>query len=415
MTTTVTTRNLQIDGGRLWSSLMEMARIGATDKGGVCRLTLSAEDREARDLFRRWCEAVGCTVTVDPVGNMFARRPGRDPALAPVGTGSHIDSQPTGGKFDGAYGVLAGLEVLRTLHDHGVETEAPVEVVVWTNEEGARFAPAMVGSGVFAGVFELDEALAKTDVDGVTMGDALREIEYAGDAPLGHPFTAFFEAHIEQGPILEAEGRQIGIVTGVQGMRWYDVRVVGDEVHAGPTPMERRRDPVGGVAEILARVYALAMDRPPHGRATVANIRSTPESRNTVPGQVELSVDLRHPDPSALAEMDAGLRAAVEEICQTRGLEGEVGDVWHSPPVAFDEGCVGAVRKGAEILDYEAMEVVSGAGHDSVYISRLAPTGMVFIPCKDGISHNESESATAEDVAAGANVLLHAILDRAGA
>ncbi len=411
----MTARNLQIDGERLWSSLMEMARIGATDKGGVCRLTLSAEDREARDLFRRWCEAVGCTVTVDRIGNMFARRPGRDPSLAPVGTGSHIDSQPTGGKFDGAYGVLAGLEVLRTLHDHEVQTEAPVEVVVWTNEEGARFAPAMVGSGVFAGVFDLDEALAKTDVDGVTMGEALRSIDYSGDAPLGHPFGAFFEAHIEQGPILEAEGRQIGIVTGVQGIRWYDVRIAGDEVHAGPTPMERRRDPVGGVAEALARIHGLATSRPPHGRATVAIIHSVPESRNTVPGSVAFSVDLRHPDADVLAEMDAGLRAAVEESCAARGLDGEVSDVWHSPPTAFDPGCVGAVRKGAELMGYGAMDVVSGAGHDSVYISRQAPTGMVFIPCKDGISHNESESAAAEDVAAGANVLLHAILDRAGA
>jgi N-carbamoyl-L-amino-acid hydrolase len=408
-------RNRQIDAARLWSSLMEMARIGATDNGGVCRLSLSDEDRQSRDLFRAWCEAVGCKVRVDSVGNMFARRPGRDPDLPPVGTGSHLDSQPTGGKFDGAYGVLAGLEVLRTLHEHGVETEAPVEVAVWTNEEGARFAPAMVGSGVFAGVFDLEAALATADSAGKTMGAELERIGYAGDAPLGHAYGAFFEAHIEQGPVLESARRQIGVVTGVQGMRWYDVRIAGDEVHAGPTPMDRRRDPVGGSAEVFARIHALAVERAPHGRATVANIHSSPESRNTVPGTVAFSVDLRHPDAAELAAMDTGLREVVAGTCRARGLEGAVQDVWHSPPVVFDEACVDAVRKGAELMGYDAMDAVSGAGHDAVHVSRLAPTGMVFIPCQDGISHNEAESVTAEDAAAGANVLLHAILERAGA
>jgi len=408
------TKNLRIDGERLWRSLMEMARIGATPKGGVCRLALSETDREGRDLFVQWCEEAGLRVSVDQMGNVFARRAGRDESRAPVGTGSHLDSQPTGGKFDGVYGVLAGLEVVRTLNDHGIETDAPLELVVWTNEEGARFAPAMMGSGVFAGVFPLEEIWTTADRDGTTVAQALESIDYMGEEPAGtRRFGAFFEAHIEQGPILEAERKPIGVVTGVQGIRWYDVVLLGEEAHAGPTPMERRRDPLVGAAELLARIYSLANARQPHARATVGELASEPASRNTVPGRVRFSVDLRHPDPEQLAAMDAELKRAAAEVADAHRLEHEVVDVWESAPVAFDEDCVDAVRRGAELMGYEAMEVVSGAGHDSVYVSRTAPTAMVFIPCKDGISHNEIESATAEDVEAGANVLLHAVLERA--
>ncbi|MCP5151071.1 MAG: Zn-dependent hydrolase [Ectothiorhodospiraceae bacterium] len=410
----MSTRNLRVDGDRLWASLMEMARIGATEKGGVCRVALTDLDRQGRDLFRRWCEEAGCTVRVDPMGNMFARRPGRDPSRDPVGTGSHLDSQPTGGKFDGVYGVLAGLEVVRTLNDRGIETEAPVELCVWTNEEGARFPPAMVGSGVFAGVFSLDYGHSRADHDGKTQGEELARIGYLGDAPLGHAFGAYFEAHIEQGPILENAGKTIGIVTGAQGTRWYDVILTGAESHAGPTPMELRRDAMAGAGEILAALYRIALDRPPHGRATVGEFRLHPGSRNTVPGRIEFSVDLRHPDGPTLESMDADLKALVARVAAARGLEHEVVDIWLSPPVAFDAGCVDAVRKGAAALGHEAMEVVSGAGHDSVYLSRVAPTGMVFIPCEGGISHNEVENATPADVTAGCDVLLHAMLDRAG-
>jgi N-carbamoyl-L-amino-acid hydrolase len=393
---------------------MEMARIGATEKGGVCRLTLTELDKQGRDLFARWCRDAGCTVSVDKMGNMFARRPGRDQSLPPVGTGSHLDTQPTGGKFDGVYGVLAGLEVLRTLQDHEVETEAPIEVSVWTNEEGARFTPAMVGSGVYAGEFDLEESWAQCDGDGVSLGEALDIIGYKGEqTPGSHRFGAFFEAHIEQGPVLETAGKTIGIVTAVQGMRWYDVTLTGDEVHAGPTPMDRRHDPIVALAELLPRVYRLALDRAPNGRATVANFHTEPESRNTVPGVCRFSVDLRHPDGDELEAMDAGLKAAAAQVAEAHGLGHSVADVWNSPPIAFDAGCVDAVRKGAGIMNYSAMEVVSGAGHDAVYISRTAPTGMIFIPCEDGISHNESENATAGDCAAGANVLLHAMLDHA--
>ncbi len=408
-------RNLTVDGERLWRSLEEMARIGATEKGGVCRLALTDLDRESRDLFVRWCEEAGCSVRVDPMGNVFARRPGRDPELPPVATGSHLDTQPTGGRFDGVYGVLAGLEVIRTLNDHAVETEAPVEVVVWTNEEGSRFAPAMVGSGVFAGAFDLEYGHSRADHDGKTLGGELERIGYKGDAPLGSAFGAFFETHIEQGPILEAAGRTIGVVTGVQGIRWYDVTLTGAECHAGPTPMERRRDALAAAGTLLPRIYDLAHHNAPHGRATVGEFRIHPGSRNTVPGRVELTVDLRHPDADVLERMHVDLGTACQAVASDTGVDVDLDAIWYSPPVVFDAACVEAVRRGAKTLDYPHMDAISGAGHDAVYVSRVAPTAMVFIPCEEGISHNESENATREDVTAGANVLLHAMLEKASA
>ncbi len=408
-------RNLTVDGDRLWASLMEMARIGATDRGGVCRLALTDLDRQSRDLFVRWCEEAGCSLRVDPMGNVFARREGRDPSLPPVGTGSHLDTQPTGGRFDGVYGVLAGLEVIRTLNDHGIQTRAPVEVVVWTNEEGSRFAPAMVGSGVFAGAFDLEYGHSRADHDGKTLGEELERIGYKGDAPLGSPFGAFFETHIEQGPILEAAQRTIGVVTGVQGIRWYDVTLTGAECHAGPTPMDRRRDALAAAGALLPRIYGLAHGRPPHGRATVGEFRIHPGSRNTVPGRVELTVDLRHPDATVLDAMHRALGEACEAVAAESGVAVALDAIWYSPPVAFDAQCVEAVRRGARAMAYPHMDAVSGAGHDSVYVSRVAPTAMVFIPCEDGISHNETENAAPEHVTAGANVLLHAMLERAGA
>ncbi|MEE9160093.1 MAG: Zn-dependent hydrolase [Gammaproteobacteria bacterium] len=406
---------LSVNGARLWESLMEMAAFGATPKGGVCRLALSEVDKHARDLFRQWCYEAGCEVTVDQMGNMFARRAGKDDKLPPVGMGSHLDSQPTGGKFDGAYGVLAALEVVRALNDCDIETRAPVEIAVWTNEEGARFAPAMVGSGVFAGAFALDHAWGQKDIDGISISEALDQIGYKGDEQVGsHAFSAFFEAHIEQGPILEAEKKTIGIVKGVQGMRWYDADLIGEEAHAGPTPMESRKDTLAAAAELLPQLYALATDRPPFGRVTIGKFSSFPPgSRNTVPGRSQFSVDLRHPDADELAAMDAEFKAATRMVAESRGLQWSVTDVWESAPVSFHPDCVEAVRRGAEAMGYSAMEIVSGAGHDSVYISRVAPTGMVFVPCEGGISHSEVENATPPDLEAGANVLLHAILDRA--
>ena len=406
-------RNLTINGERLWQSLEIMARIGATQKGGVCRLALTDLDRESRDLFVRWCEEAGCSVRVDPMGNIFARRAGSRPSLAAVATGSHLDTQPTGGRFDGVFGVLAGLEVIRTLNDHDVHTEAPVEVVVWTNEEGARFAPAMVGSGVFAGAFDLAYGHSREDHDGTRLGDELQRIGYLGDAPLGGEFGAFFEAHIEQGPILEAARRTIGVVSGVQGIRWYDIVLSGAECHAGPTPMDRRQDALAAAASLLNRIYALAHDNPPHGRATVGEFRIMPGSRNTVPGRVELTVDLRHPDARILSSMHEGLSAACELVAAETSVGVALDAIWYSPPVEFDPACVQAVRKGAELLGYSHMDVVSGAGHDAVYVSGASPTAMVFIPCENGISHNEIENATPQDIEAGANVLLLAMLDKA--
>ncbi len=406
---------LRIDGERLWSRLMEMAGHGATAKGGVCRLTGSDEDKAGRDLFVEWCEAAGCQVTVDKIGNIFARRPGRDDSAGAVMAGSHLDSQPTGGRFDGVYGVLAALEVVETLNDHGVETEAPVEIAAWTNEEGARFAPAMLGSGVFAGVFELEPTLAIEDKEGKSLGDELARIGYAGAAaPGGRPIKAAFEVHIEQGPILEREGKTIGVVQGVQGMRWYDLVIEGQEAHAGPTPMEGRRDPFQGLMQILPDIYAIANERAPWGRATCGDIAALPGSRNTVPGRLVTAVDLRHPDQDTLVEMDRDLQASVARHCAELGLTGRVECIWDSPAVAFDPACIAAVRAGVAATGYTAMDIVSGAGHDSVYLSRIAPVGMIFVPCEGGLSHNEAENATPEDIAAGCDVLLHAVLAQAG-
>ncbi len=408
--------NIRINGDRLWQSLMRLAEIGATEKGGVCRLALTDLDREARDLFVRWCKDAGCSVTIDKMGNIFARRAGRDDSLPPVMTGSHIDTQPTGGKFDGAYGVLAGLEVIRTLNDHGTETQAPVEVVVWTNEEGSRFAPAMVASGVFGGAFDLDYALSRADTDGKTMGEELKRIGYFGDQEVGkRKVGAFFEAHIEQGPILEAEKKQIGVVQGVQGIRWYEAVVTGQEAHAGPTPMKRRKDALVGASCMVGHVNRIGLENQPYACATVGMMQVSPNSRNTIPGRVFFTVDFRHPDEAVLNQMDAALRKACEAEAQAIGLALDLKEIWYSPPVKFARECVGAVEAAAKSLGYANMPIISGAGHDAVYLSRVAPTAMVFVPCEDGISHNEIENATKDDVAAGCDVLLRAMIERANA
>ena len=404
-----------IDGERLWSSLMEMARFGATPKGGVCRLALTDEDKAARDLFSRWCAEAGCTVTVDRMGNVFARRSGRDDTLAPVVMGSHLDSQPTGGKFDGAYGVLAGLEVIRTLNDHAIETEAPIEVVSWTNEEGSRFQPPMVGSGVFAGAFDLDESLAAKDLEGNTLGGELARIGYAGSAEVGgRPVAAYFEPHIEQGPILEAEEKVIGVVTGAQGQRWYEVTVTGQEAHAGPPPMHVRRDALVGAARMIGEVRRIGVDHAPDGRSTVGFVTVYPNSRNVVPGSVFFSVDMRHPDDGALAAMGEALREACTAVARDDGLEVKLEEILYFPAQPFDEDCVLAVREGTKTLGYAHRDIISGAGHDAVYLARAAPTGMIFVPCEDGISHAEIEYAKPEDLEAGCNVLLYAVMERAG-
>jgi N-carbamoyl-L-amino-acid hydrolase len=409
---------LRVDGERLWDSLMTMAEIGATAHGGVNRQTLTDDDRRGRDLFREWCEAAGLSVSIDRMGSMFCRRAGRDDGRPPVLLGSHLDSQPTGGKFDGALGVLAALEVVRTLNDHGIATQAPLEVVNWTNEEGCRFPPAMIASGVFAGVFDLEYGLSRKDHAGRTIGEELRRIGYAGERAVGgRAIGALFELHIEQGPILEAEGLRIGVVTGGQGARWYDCEVVGAETHAGPAPMEVRRDALRAAAGMLEEIYEVAHRHAPQGRATIGEFQAYPGSRNTVPGRVRFTVDLRHPDGATMDAMDYALRETFERARSRHAgrIDFSCEQIWYAPPVAFDAACIAAVRDAALGLGLAAREIVSGAGHDAVYMARVVPTAMIFVPCKDGVSHNEAEYASPEACADGANVLLHAVLARAGA
>ena len=408
-------QNLNVNADRLWESLMEMAKIGATKKGGCARLALTDLDREGRRLFIRWCEEAGCTVSVDQVGNIFARRPGRNNELPPVGTGSHLDTQPTGGKFDGVFGVLSGLEVLRSLNDHGIETEAPIEVSVWTNEEGSRFAPAMMGSGVVAGRLDLQTVLDTTDIDGLRFGDELKRIGFAGDvAAKPRSYAAFIEAHIEQGPYLENEEKMIGIVTKGQGQRWYNAVITGSEAHAGTTPMHLRKDALAATARLISAVRDIARNTQPHACGTVGFIENYPNSRNTIPGSVKIGIDLRHPEDKKLSGMDSDLRTIVARIEEEEGVSIALDNYWHYAPVHFDPACVDAVRKGAEAHGYAAMDIFAGAGHDACYVNDYAPAGMIFTPCLNGISHNEIESTTREECEAGCNVLLHAMVNLAG-
>jgi len=404
-------QNLKIDGERLWGELMETAAIGATAKGGICRLTLSDLDRQVRDWFKARAEKLGCTVTVDDMGAMFARRPGQA-NVPPIAFGSHLDTQPTGGKFDGVLGVLGALETLRTLVEAGYETFAPVEVVNWTNEEGARFSPAMTSSGVFAGAFDRAWAVSRQDRSGETFGAALEKIGYRGAQKCDeHPLSAFFELHIEQGPILEAEGKDIGIVTGVQGMRWYEAGVVGQDAHTGATPMLLRKNALLGAARLVERIDAIARANPPLAVGTVGSLEVKPNSPNVVPGEVRFTVDFRHPETAVLEAMERALLAAVPEICEALRLDGSVTKIWDQPPVAFDPRCIAAVREAAAQSGFSSREIVSGAGHDAAYVARVAPTAMIFVPCRDGVSHNEAEFSSKEQCAAGAQVLLQAVLN----
>lgn len=411
------TANLRIDGARLWSTLTETAQFGAIpgpapDRPGMCRLTLSDEDVAMRNWFTHACQAIGMTVTSDKIGSMFARLPGSDPDLPPIAIGSHLDTQPTGGRFDGILGVLAGLEVARTLHDAGHVTRHPIEVINWTNEEGARFAPAMVASGVFAGEFTLEYALGQKDRDGVTMGEALKKSGFAGDEePGAHPLAAHFELHIEQGPVLEAEALEIGIVSGVQGIRWYDAVVKGVTCHAGTTPMALRRDALHAAARLAIAVDDIGRSDPGASLATIGLFQAYPGSRNTAPGEVRLTIDLRHPVVPGLDGMEAALRQAIAALETQLGVTITLDPIWSSPPVSFDAGVIDAIGAATRRLGYTHRPMLSGAGHDSVYTARVAPTGMIFIPCENGLSHNVAENITPDQAERGANVLLQAVLD----
>jgi len=405
--------SIRADENRLWTSLMEMGRIGATPGGGVGRIALTELDKQARDLFVGWCEESGCTVRVDPMGNIFARRAGSDAELAPIMTGSHLDTQPLGGKFDGIYGVLAGLEAVRAMNDARITTRAPIEVVVWTDEEGVRFS-GMLASGVFSGVYTLEEALARTDSDGVTMAAALEAIGYAGSAPIGgNPPQAFFEAHIEQGPILEAEGKTVGVVMGAQGQRCFQVTVTGEEGHAGTLPMTLRRDALLGAARMVVAVNGIAFAHEPHPVITVGSIDARPNSPNTISGQTRFSIDSRHPDDAVLATVEQQMRASCAAVAKEAELELSFELVSERASVSFDEGCVESIRHAAEQLAIPHRDMYSGAGHDACNLALAAPTGMIFVPCERGISHNEQENAKPGDLADGCSVLTHVLMGRA--
>lgn len=402
---------LRIDADRYWRSLMEMAQIGATPKGGCDRQALTDADKEARDLFRHWCEAAGMTVVVDAMGNMRARREGKRPELPPVVVGSHLDTQPAGGKFDGVAGVLAGLEIVRALNDAGVVTDHPIMVVNWTNEEGCRFAPAMLASGVFAGAFTQDFAYGRTDREGRRFGDELERIGYKGSLPCtAEPWKCHLELHIEQGPVLEAEGKIIGVVTGAQGINWYDLTIIGRRSHAGSTPMDRRKDALVAASRIVDGLERLARAFAPHAVATVGVLEVLQASRNVVPGEVRLTIDLRHPHADSLAELDRRCAALVSEVCGQNGLSFRFERIWSFPPVAFDPGCIAAIRDAAIAEGLPWREMISGPGHDSCYTARVVPTAMVFVPCRDGLSHHEEEWAEPEHLTAGCQVLLRAVL-----
>ena len=404
----------RINGERLWSSLMALARIGATAKGGVRRITLTETDREGRDLFVRWAGEAGLKVSTDAIGNIFARRAGSDAAAAPVMIGSHLDSQPSGGKFDGAYGVMAGLEVVRTLNDRGIRTRAPVEVASWTNEEGSRFVPTCMGSGVFAGVYAIEKVLREKDVDGITVGEALKKIGYAGQ-PRSHPVGAYFEAHIEQGPVLEDSKTTIGVVQGALGQRWFDVMITGQDAHAGPTPMELRKDALLAAAELTLEVNRIATTFPDYARGTVGHLQVKPNSRNVIPGEVRMTVDLRNARDATLSSMAEALFGKAREIERTRRVAIDLKEVVYFPPSEFAAELVSSIREASKALGLSHRDIVSGAAHDAVYLARVAPTAMIFVPCEGGISHNEIENAKPEDLAAGCDVLLRAVLASAGA
>lgn len=392
---------------------METAKFGGTAGGGVCRLTLTDSDRQVRDWFIKACEETGCSVTVDEMGNIFALRPGKNNALPPIALGSHLDTQPSGGKFDGIVGVLAGLEIFRALTEANFTTDSPLELINWTNEEGSRFAPDMIGSGVFAGVFDLDFAYAAKDRAGKTLGDELERIGYRGKTkPGNHRLSTYFELHIEQGPVLESENKMIGVVTGVQGLRWYDVTVVGCDSHAGTTPMHLRKDAMLAYARMVEATNKIALNHSPLGVSTVGSVEVKPNSRNVIPGYVSFSVDMRHPEDAELNRMEKELEDSIAKIARDMKLEVNLENICDFTSVQFDEDCINTVRASAMELDYSYRSLISGAGHDAVYISQIAPTSMIFIPCEAGISHNELEKTGSEHVTAGANVLMNAIIER---
>ncbi|TIX25231.1 Zn-dependent hydrolase [Mesorhizobium sp.] len=406
--------NLRINSDRLWDSIMEMAKIGPGIAGGNNRQTVTDEDGEGRHLFKRWCDAAGLEMGVDEMGTMFARREGTDPSLPPVYVGSHLDTQPTGGKYDGVLGVLGGLEVVRSLNDLGIKTKHPIVVTNWTNEEGARFAPAMMASGVFAGVLDQADVYGHVDKQGKKFGEELERIGWKGTEKVGdRKIHAFFELHIEQGPILEDEGIDIGVVTHGQGLKWLQVTLTGKEAHTGSTPMPKRRNAGLGMARVIELVHEIAMDYQPDAVGAVGHMEVFPNSRNIIAGRTVFTIDIRSPEKEVLDAMDGRIREGIDTICEALDIRYEIEQVGAFDPVTFDAGCVKAIRDAAERLGYSHRNIVSGAGHDACWINRVAPTAMVMCPCVDGLSHNEAEDITKEWASAGADVLFHAVVETA--
>ncbi|MBK4217787.1 Zn-dependent hydrolase [Paracoccus caeni] len=411
---TAAAANMKVDGDRLWDSLMQMAKIGPGIAGGNNRQTLTDADAEGRTLFRQWCEDAGMVMGLDRMGNMFMRHEGQEPDLDPVYIGSHLDTQPTGGKYDGVLGVLAGLEVIRSIRDLGIQTRRPIVVTNWTNEEGARFAPAMLASGVFAGVLTEDYANGRVDAEGKSFGDELDRIGWRGDeVPGDRRIHAMFEYHIEQGPILEAEDKQIGVVTHGQGLWWLEVTLTGKDAHTGSTPMNMRVNAGLGMARIIELVHRVAMEHQPNAVGAVGQANVWPNSRNVIPGKAVFTIDIRSPELAKLTSMRSEIEAGAAEIAAELGLGIGIEPVGHFDPVAFDPRLVGIVRGNAERLGYSHMDIVSGAGHDACWINKVAPTVMIMCPCVDGLSHNEAEEISPEWAAAGADVLLHSVLEAA--
>jgi N-carbamoyl-L-amino-acid hydrolase len=407
--------NLRINGDRLWESLMDMAKIGPGIAGGNNRQTLTDSDKEGRELFQRWCDEAGLSMGVDKMGTMFMTRPGTDPDALPVYVGSHLDTQPTGGKYDGVLGVLSGLEVVRTLNDLGIKTKHPIVVTNWTNEEGARFAPAMLASGVFAGMIPIEHAYARTDLEGKTFGDELKRIGWVGDEEVGaRKMHAYFEYHIEQGPILEAEDKQIGVVTHCQGLWWLEFTLTGKEAHTGSTPMTMRVNAGLAMARIMEMVQEVAMAAQPGAVGGVGQVKFSPNSRNVLPGTVIFTVDIRSPDQAKLDGMRATIEKRAAEICAELKVGCSVEAVGHFDPVTFDPTLVGRVRAAAERLGYTHMNLISGAGHDACWAAKVAPATMIMCPCVDGLSHNEAEDISKDWATAGADVLFHAVVETAG-
>ena len=406
--------NLKINGDRLWNSLMEMAKIGPGVAGGNNRQTVTDEDGEGRHLFQNWCTAAGMTMGLDQMGNMFARREGTDSEALPVYVGSHLDTQPTGGKYDGVLGVLGGLELVRTLNDLNIQTKHPIVVTNFTNEEGTRYAPALLSSGVFVGIHTQEWAYEREDAKGLKFGAELERIGWKGDEEVGaRKMHAFFELHIEQGPILEAEAMEVGVVTHGQGLSWTQVTITGRESHTGSTPMPMRKNAGLGMARVLELVDEIAWSHKPHAVGAAGHIDVYPNSRNVIPGKAVFTIDFRSPELAIIEDMNARLRRGAQKICDEMGLEVTFEKVGGFDPVEFDAGCVSAVRNAAERLGYSHRDLISGAGHDACLINRVAPTAMVMCPCVDGLSHNEAEEISKDWAVAGTDVLLHAVLETA--